>query len=53
MTVPREARAVCRNGWVGPDDIREATPEWGEKMLATIADYIAAFIEEFAKAPLR
>ena len=53
VTVPREARAVCRNGWVGPDDIREATPEWGEKMLATIADYIAAFIEEFAKAPLR
>ena len=53
VPIPRDARTICRNGWVGPDDIREATPEWGEKMLTTIARYIADFIREFSKAPLR
>ena len=51
--MPRDARAICRNGWVGPDPIENATAEWGEKMLTTIADYIADFTVEFSKAPLR
>ena len=53
IPVPRDARAICRNGWVGPDPIENATAEWGEKMLTTIADYIADFTVEFSKAPLR
>lgn len=53
IPVPRDARVICRNGWVGPDPIENATPQWGEKMLTTIADYIADFIKEFRKAPLR
>ncbi len=52
VTIPRDARPICRNGWVGPDAIEKATPEWGGKMLTTIAAYIADFIVEFAKAPL-
>ena len=53
IPIPRDARKICGNGWVGPDDIMKATPQWGEQMLSTIADYIADFICEFAKAPLR
>lgn len=53
IPVPRDARSICRNGWVGPDDVHAATAEWGEKMLTTIADYIAEFIEAFQDAPLR
>lgn len=53
IPVPREARPICDNGWVGPDPIENATAEWGEKMLTTIADYIADFTKEFGRAPLR
>ena len=53
IPIPRDARKICNNGWVGADDIMTATPQWGEQMLTTIADYIADFIREFAKAPLR
>ena len=52
IQVPRDIRNICRNGWVGPDDVHTATAEWGEKMLTTIADYIAEFIEAFKDAPL-
>lgn len=53
IPIPRDSRAICRNGWVGPDPIEDATAEWGQKMLTTIADYIADFTVEFGKAPLR
>lgn len=53
VTIPRDSRPICKNGWVGPDAIEKATAEWGEEMLTTIADYIAEFTAEFAKAPLK
>lgn len=53
VTIPRDSRRICKNGWVGPDPIDQATAEWGEKMLTTIAGYIADFTVEFAKAPLK
>ena len=52
ITIPRDSRSICRNGWVGPDDIMKATPEWGEEMLNTVADYMVDFVKEFSKAPL-
>jgi len=52
IAIPRDSRPICRNGWVGPDPIEEATAKWGEEMLTTVADYIADFTVEFAKAPL-
>ena len=52
VTVPRDIHAVAQNGWYGPDDISKATPEWGDKMLNALADYIAEFAEEFQMAPL-
>ena len=52
VTIPRDSRPICNNGWVGPDPIEKATAEWGEEMLNTIADYIAEFTTEFSKASL-
>lgn len=52
VTIPRDSRPICNNGWVGPDPIDKATAEWGEEMLNTIADYIAEFTVEFSKASL-
>ena len=53
VTIPRDSRPICGNGWVGPDPIENATVEWGREMLNTVADYIADFTVEFAKAPLK
>ena len=53
IPVPRDVRPICRNGWLGPDRIEDATREWGEEMLTAVADYAAAFVEAFEKAPLR
>lgn len=53
IAVPRDSRPICKNGWVGPDPIEEATAQWGEKMLTAVADYIADFTVEFGTAPLR
>lgn len=38
IPIPRDCRAICRNGWVGSDPIEEATAEWGEMMLRPIFD---------------
>ena len=53
IPIPRMSRPICENGWVGPDDPQKATAEWGEKMLTTIADYIARFVKEFQNAPVK
>ena len=31
ISIPRDARAICRNGWVGPAPIENATAEWGRE----------------------
>ena len=53
VSIPRDARPIAANGWYGPDDIFKATYEQGEAMLTAIADYAAAFIEEFKKVEIR
>ena len=54
VTVPREIRDITDNGWLvhsfKGDLPTRATEEWGKEMLATVADYIADFAEEFEKA---
>ena len=54
VTVPREIRDITDNGWLvhsfKGDLPTRATEEWGKEMLATVADYIADFSEEFEKA---
>lgn len=50
VSIPRQCKPICENGWAGPDDVFTATPEWGEKMLHTIADYVVDFLDEFEKA---
>lgn len=52
ISIPREAHNYSDNGWIGPDAPTQATKEWGQEMLATMADYITDFIEAFKQAPL-
>lgn len=56
VSVPRAIRAITDNGWLvhsfKGDVPTRATPEWGNAMLDAVADYIADFGEQFAKAPL-
>ena len=30
IPIPRDARKICDNGWVGADDIMTATPQWAD-----------------------
>ena len=48
----RDTRAYATNGWVGKLDPAEATEEIGRQMLEAVADYTAAFLDEFAKIDL-
>ena len=41
---------VC--GWIGPDHPNTATPEWGQEMVQTTADYIVDLVEELKKVKL-
>jgi creatinine amidohydrolase len=52
VTIPRATTHVTDNGWIGPDHPNTATPEWGRKMLQTMADYLDGFIHEFEKVKL-
>ena len=52
VLIPRESMRYFGNGWYGTDSPALATPEWGRKMLQTMADYIAEFIPVFERAPL-
>lgn len=49
IPVPRYVDEYTTNGWIGPDHPEKATQKWGEDMLNAVADYIADFIEAFAK----
>ncbi|MFR7990641.1 MAG: creatininase family protein [Anaerovoracaceae bacterium] len=49
IPVPRYVDEYTTNGWIGPDHPDAATQKWGEDMLNAVADYIADFIEAFAK----
>lgn len=50
IPIPRDVVKYTSNGWIGPDDPKDATEEWGKEMLTEVADYIAAFIKDFDKA---
>jgi creatinine amidohydrolase len=52
VTIPRATPRVTDNGWIGPDHPNTATPEWGRKMLQTMADYLVDFAAEFEKVKL-
>lgn len=49
FNVPRQISKITDSGWIGPDHPSTATEEWGKKMLAACADYIADLAEEFRK----
>ena len=53
VTVPRQIKDITSNGWLvhsfKGDVPTRATEEWGREMLASVADYIADFAEEFEK----
>ena len=40
------------NGWIGKDDPRQASAEWGEQMLTAFADWAVEFLDTFAQSPL-
>ena len=47
IPMPRDVIRYTSNGWIGPDDPKDATESWGKEMLTAVADYIAAFIIDF------
>lgn len=48
----RRARRYATNGWIGKDDPRQASAEWGEQMLTAFADWAVKFVDCFAQSPL-
>ena len=52
VTVQRHFGSATPSGWVGPDDPKDATEEWGQEMLQKVGEFIAGFINEFDKVPL-
>lgn len=52
ISIPRNVHNYSDNGWIGPDAPTQATPQWGQEMLTTMAAYICDFIETFKDAPL-
>ncbi|MDR0663177.1 MAG: creatininase family protein [Spirochaetaceae bacterium] len=52
VTIPRIITRVTDNGWIGNDHPATASPEWGGKMLAAMADYLVDFAAEFEKTPI-
>ena len=52
IPVPRLDVDVTDNGWLGPDPLETATPEWGEAMLRAAADWAADFIKAYRSIPL-
>ncbi|WP_417228936.1 creatininase family protein [Thermophilibacter sp.] len=52
VCVPRPTSEYAENGWMGDDNPREASAEWGRQMLSAVADWAAEFIPAFARTPL-
>ena len=48
----RRARRYASNGWIGKDDPKQASAEWGEQMLTSFADWAVKFLDAFAQSPL-
>lgn len=53
IPVPRLDVDVTDNGWLGPDPLENAAPEWGREMLEVAAHWAVDFIDAFRKAKLR
>ena len=52
VTVPRPTNYYAENGWIGPDDPKKASAEWGREMMETVAAWMVDFIQAFSKTPL-
>lgn len=52
IAFPRPVHCYSGNGWIGPDKPPEATKEWGDEMVRTMAAYIADFVGDFEKIAL-
>lgn len=52
VNIPRPVTCYNKNGWLGEDKPFEATKEWGDEMVRTMADYIAEFVAAFEKVAL-
>lgn len=52
VPVLRDVLRFTKNGWIGPDHPKEASKEWGDKMLMSVTEYIVAFMDDFAKVQL-
>ena len=52
IPVPRLDVDVTDNGWLGPDPLETATPEWGDQMLEAAANWATGFIEAYRKIKL-
>ena len=52
IPVPRLDVDVTDNGWLGPDPLETATPEWGREMLAAAADWAVDFIGAYRRVEL-
>ena len=50
ISVPRQTSSFSEAGWFGADEIQTATPQWGEKMLKEVAEFVVDFMRKFAKA---
>ena len=48
----RRARRYAANGWIGKDDPRRASAQWGEQMLTAFADWAVRFLDAFAASSL-
>ena len=52
IPIPREVTRYTSNGWIGPDDPKDATAAWGQEMLTAVADYIGDFIKNLPRMVL-
>lgn len=52
VVVPRPTCDYTGNGWMGPDDPKTASAEWGREMLTGFSIWLADFIEAFERTPL-
>ena len=52
IPVPRLDADVTDNGWLGPDPLEAATPQWGAEMLRAAADWAVDFIQAYRKIKL-
>ena len=49
IPVPRSNRLSRENGWVGKDQPKYATYDWGKEMVDATADFLVEYMKEFQK----